>query len=73
MDSLQSAIAEEAQQNYWSTKQDLAIVESLKPTITKDGNQWCVLYGADLQEGIAGFGNTPYQAILDFNTAFHKK
>lgn len=72
MNSLQNAIAEETQKNYWEIKRDLALVESLKPSITKDGDQWCVLYGANLQEGIAGFGNTPYQAILNFNSEFHK-
>lgn len=44
----------------------------LKPKLMKDGNQWCVLYGEDLQTGIAGFGNTPYNAILDFNSQWHK-
>ncbi len=42
----------------------------LKPTICRDGNQWCVLYGKDLQEGIAGFGDTPYEAVLDWNSAW---
>lgn len=46
------------------------LFSTLKPTISKDGDKWCVLYGADLQEGIAGFGDTPYLAILDFNRAF---
>lgn len=32
----------------------------------KDGNQWCVLYGANLQEGIAGFGDTPISAMRAF-------
>jgi len=36
----------------------------------KDGDQWCVLLGENLQEGIAGFGETPLKAILDFNTNF---
>ena len=44
----------------------------LKPKLTKDGNQWCVLYGDDLQVGIAGFGDTPYKAILDWNAQWHK-
>lgn len=73
MNSLQNAIAEETQKNYWQTKQDLALIESLKPSITKDGDKWCVLYGANLQEGIAGFGDTPYQAILNFNSVMYKK
>jgi hypothetical protein len=32
-----------------------------------DGNQWCVLWGKDLQEGVAGFGETPILAVYDFN------
>jgi hypothetical protein len=44
----------------------------LNPTLTKDGNQWCCLLGADLQVGIAGFGDTPYLAILDWNGQFYK-
>lgn len=38
----------------------------------KDGNQWCVLLGANIQEGICGFGDTPLHAIYDFNKAFQK-
>ena len=29
----------------------------------KDGNQFCVLIGDDIQSGIAGFGNTPAEAV----------
>ena len=36
----------------------------LHPKVSRDGNQWCVLYGDDLMTGIAGFGDTPYLAIL---------
>jgi len=43
----------------------------LKPKVSIDGNQYCVLYGDDLQTGIAGFGNTLYLAILDFNQKFY--
>lgn len=35
-----------------------------------DGNQWCVFYGEDLQTGIAGFGDTPMQAMREFDKAF---
>ena len=45
----------------------------LHPTLTKDGNQWCVLYGKDLQEGIVGFGDTPHLAILDWNKQWDKQ
>ena len=42
----------------------------LKPSLTKDGDQWCVFYGEDLQVGICGFGETPYRAIIAFNKGF---
>jgi len=42
----------------------------LKPKIYIDGNQWCVLLGDDIVEGIVGFGDTPYLAILDWNRAW---
>lgn len=45
----------------------------LKPSLQRDGNQWCVLYGDNLQEGIAGFGDSPYDAVNDFNKAWYKK
>lgn len=41
-----------------------------KPRLFIDGNQWCALYGDNIQEGIAGFGDTPADALVDFNNAF---
>jgi hypothetical protein len=38
-----------------------------KPKLTVDGNQWCALYGDDLQNGVAGFGDSPNQAYEDFD------
>lgn len=35
--------------------------------IAKDGNQYRVLLGTNLQDGIAGFGTTLAQAMLDFD------
>lgn len=32
----------------------------------KDGNKWCFLYGDNIQEGIAGFGDTITEAAYDF-------
>ena len=31
--------------------------------IFPDGDMWCALIGPDLQEGVAGFGTTPEQAL----------
>lgn len=33
--------------------------------LSLDGNKWCALIGWDLQEGVAGFGDTPEEAIAD--------
>ena len=38
-----------------------------RPKLTLDGNQWCALYGIDLVQGIAGFGDTPEKAMEDFD------
>ncbi|KTC25464.1 hypothetical protein AO392_14665 [Pseudomonas putida] len=37
-----------------------------RPTLSIDGNQWCALYGEDLQSGVAGFGDSPGAAMSDF-------
>ena len=38
---------------------------SLEVKITQDGNKWCALSGKDLQEGTAGFGDTPFDALRE--------
>jgi hypothetical protein len=42
----------------------------LKPALSLDGNQWCALYGENLQDGVAGFGDTPALAYADFDKAW---
>lgn len=39
----------------------------LKPRICIDGNQWCALYGENLMDGVAGFGDSPELACADFD------
>ena len=48
-------------------KQDLMTISMLSVKLSVDGNQYCYLLGEDLQSGIAGFGETPHLAMLDFN------
>jgi hypothetical protein len=38
-----------------------------RPQVFPDGNKWCALYGADLQQGVAGYGETPAEAMADFD------
>ena len=49
------------------------LVAILNPRIFINGKKWCVLYGKDLQDGIAGFGETPRKAVLDFNKAWDRQ
>lgn len=44
-----------------------------RPRIFRDGNQWCALYGDNLQDGVAGFGDSPELAMWDFDRAWATK
>jgi hypothetical protein len=39
----------------------------MRPVLTIDGNMWCALYGDNLQDGVAGFGPSPAEAMADFD------
>lgn len=41
-----------------------------RPTLMADGDKWCALYGEDLQSGVAGFGDTPAEAMYAFDVAW---
>ena len=53
--------------------QEFNLVALLKPKIMMDGNKWCVLWGENLHDGVAGFGDSPILAVYDFNKAWHTK
>jgi hypothetical protein len=44
-----------------------------KPRLSIDGNQWCALYGDNLQDGVAGFGDSPEEAMWNFDRAWKEK
>lgn len=50
------------------TLKELDLIEKLKPSFSKDGNQYCC--GENLKLGIVGFGNTASEAMSDFCRAF---
>jgi hypothetical protein len=52
--------------------EEMALFAALRPSIKLDGDMWCVLFGDNLAEGIAGFGKTPIEAIRKFNAAMDK-
>lgn len=43
-----------------------------KPSLFMDGDQWCALYGENLQDGVAGFGDSPEKAMEDFDKEWKK-
>ncbi len=44
-----------------------------RPALFIEGSQWCALLGADLATGVAGFGDTPDDAMTAFDQAFWKE
>jgi|GEM_PF-3289924 len=51
--------------------EEMNLFSLLKPKVGIDGNQHYVLYGENLQDGVAGFGDTLILAISDFNKSFY--
>lgn len=49
----------------------LQLIEMLKPSFSKDGDQYCYLLGANLQEGISGFGKTVSEAVQNFYYSYY--
>jgi hypothetical protein len=48
-----------------------AVVLGLIPE--KDGNQWSVLWGPNMMEGVCSFGDTPEEAMVNFEKEMAKK
>lgn len=46
---------------------------AFKPRLSIDGDKWCALYGDNLQDGVAGFGDSPAEAMLDFDRNWNAK
>lgn len=44
-----------------------------KPLVFIDGNKWCALYGVNLQDGVAGFGDSPAEATAAFDAEWNRK
>ena len=70
--SIQSAIDRITNEAANKTSMELSPFKLLNPSISIDGNQFCLLYGDNLQAGIAGFGSTVYEAVQDFNENANK-
>lgn len=74
----EAQIAEEIRQSLMSIQRSIEDSMSCctspsvvyKPKLYPDGDQWCALYGDDLQSGVCGFGDTPIKAMEDFDKNF---
>lgn len=42
------------------------------PKLYRDGNQWCALFGDELQSGVCGFGDSPHAAMMAFDKAWYE-
>ena len=73
MMATQQDLIDQSNLNAAVEREEFNLFSLLRPSVTIDGNQWCVLYGDDLMTGIAGFGDTPYRAVLAFNNEWNRK
>lgn len=44
-----------------------------RPSLKIDGSQWCALYGDNLQDSVAGFGDSPALAMANFDKNWYAK
>lgn len=59
--------------NQVQIRSDLQLIEMLKPEFSKDGNQYCYLYGNLPNDCVVGFGDTAYLAMTDFSRNFYNQ
>lgn len=59
--------------NQLDLERRLSIISALKPTLSKEGNQWCYLYGQLTNNCIVGFGDTVHNAMNDFVFNFYNQ
>ena len=45
----------------------------LRPRMFIDGDKWCALFGENIMEGVAGFGDTPDTASVDFDKNWNQQ
>lgn len=64
-----AGVAQEFTNAAWEQTQPSVLY---KPRLSLDGDQWCALYGDNLQDGVAGFGDSPKAAMADFDAKWVK-
>lgn len=66
-------LIQQSKQNAAIEAEEMNLVALLRPRVFIDGNRWCVLYGDNVMDGVAGFGESPIHAVYDFNKAWRSK
>ena len=59
-----------AARSNWRADQEARWSFILRPTLSRDGDQWCALLGDNIVVGVTGFGPTPDAAYAAFDTAW---
>jgi hypothetical protein len=54
-------------------ERELILIKQTGAKLSRDGNQYCYLIGEDMQSGVAGFGKTPYAAMMELNRKFYNE
>lgn len=44
-----------------------------RPRLTLDGDKWIACFGENIQVGVVGIGDSPYEAEIAFNKAWYAK
>lgn len=57
----------------WAAEQQARPSAIYRPEIKIDGNKWMALYGENIQDGVAGFGDSPSEAMAEFDKAWDSK
>lgn len=66
-----SYIAQHVQQEVYRVSEAMTAPHVLmRPALALDGTMWCALYGENLMDGVAGFGETPAKAMAEFDAAW---
>ncbi len=39
----------------------------MRPSLMPDGDKWSALYGDNIMQGVVGYGDTPEEAMADFD------
>jgi len=50
-----------------------AATQKLQPVVFQEGDSFCCLLGPDPQQGIFGCGDTPFEAVTDWEQNLHDR